>query len=305
VADSKTPKYYPSGVGRSPSPYSFRGRGCCCGGVEASPICHCCAISTFHERVVSLWDPYQAMEPVADSGIAAFYSFDAPLLLLSARTCSGSAGPLFVAGMRLLLPRSLFVRGQYGGVMSMLAGYYILFSPSLISAWEVLLRRVCWPRISCSESAIIGRRRIATSLYWIFGRNARERSAFIYASYSYILFRIASDANIRSTGCRRSQDSRQRHARARAIGLLLAPFWELMHARSITPAHNLGGVIPDSTVMLLASRCSLIFFRCCTDLPARDIGVRNYVWTNRFLLPHCGCGRFGKATRETAGRSKP
>ena len=157
--------------------------------------------------------------------------------------------------------------------MSMLAGYYMLLLtiphlsvevllPAGLLAAEYLLRKRSYGSIAA----------FATVLLLVFLGGMPESALLLFTLlYSYILFRIVSDAGIRASW----PTVIARLTAATCAGLALAaffllPFWELMH-RSFDnhQPHNLGGAIRRTSLMTLpANGCSLIFSRCCTGLLA-------------------------------------
>ena len=105
--------------------------------------------------------------------------------------------------------------------------------------------------------------------------------------YSYILFRIASDANIRSTW----PQALARLAAATCAGLALAaffllPFWELMHRSfDLHQPHNIGGAIPGQYSDAPGQWMFTYLFPLMHGPPGTEIsGIRNYVGLIGFFL---------------------
>ena len=159
----------------------------------------------FHEWVAPLWDPYQGYGAplAANQQSQPFYPLTLALLLhIGPRTynwfllfrCFGGNWSYFY--LRYFVS---FWAGIAGGITSMLAGYYILFLtmpqlsvevllPAGLLAAEYLLQK--WNYRSIVAFAI--------ALLLVFLGGMPESSLLLFTLlYSYILFRIVSDASLR------------------------------------------------------------------------------------------------------------
>jgi hypothetical protein len=299
LASSKdVPSILPAGAWAGPpSPYLIsRSVDAAAGGVEGEPNLPLLRYQYLHERVVPLWDPYQGYGAplAADQASQPFYPLTLALLLhIGPRTYGWFLlARLLVAGIASYFYLRFFVSfwaGITGGVMSMLAGYYILLLtiphlsvevllPAGLLAAEYLLRKRSYGSFAA----------FATVLLLVFLGGMPESALLLFTLlYSYILFRIVSDASIRASW----PNVIARLTAATCAGVALAafyllPFWELMH-RSFDnhQPHNLGGAIPGQYYDAPGQWMFTYLFPLLHGPPGTEIsGVRNYVGLIGFFL---------------------
>jgi Bacterial membrane protein YfhO len=266
------------------------------GGVFGEPNLPLLRYQYFHERVVPLWDPYQGYGAplAANQQSQPFYPLTMMLLLhIGPRTYNWFLlARLFMAGIASYLYLRLFVSfwpAITGGITSMLAGYYLLFLtmpqlsvevliPASLLAPEYLLRkRAYWP--------VAG---FATMLLFVFLGGMPESALLLFTLlYTYILFRIVSDGDLRSSWLTMTA----RVTAGTVAGLALAaffllPFSELMHRSfDIHQPHNVGGRIIGMYSDAFGSSIFTYIFPLLHGPPATEIaGARNYVGLVSFLF---------------------
>jgi hypothetical protein len=249
------------------------------------------------ERVAPLWNPYQGYGAplAANQQSQPFYPLTLALLLhIGPRTYNWFLlARLFLAGIGAYFYLRFFVSfwaGITGGVTSMLAGYYVLFItmpqlsvevllPACLLAAEYLLRNQNY------RSIVL----FAIALLLVFLGGMPESALLLCALlYSYILFRILSDASLRSSRV----TAIARIAASTCAGLALAaffllPFWELMHRSfDLHQPKNIGGAITGLYSDPFGLSIFTYFFPLLYGPPfARPIGVRNYIGlSGAFLL---------------------
>ena len=299
LASSKdVPSVMPAGAWAGPpSPYLIsRSVDAAGGGVFGEPNLPLLRYQYFHERVAPLWDPYQGYGAplAANQQSQPFYPLTLALLLhIGPRTYNWFLlSRLFLAGIASYFFLRFFVSfwaGITGGITSMLAGYYILLLtiphlsvevllPASLLAAEYLLRKRSYR--SFAAFAIV--------LLLVFLGGMPESALLLFTLlYSYILFRIASDATIRSTWLQ----AIARLAAATCVGLTLAaffllPFWELAHRSfDLHQPHNIGGAIPGEYRDAAGQWMFTYLFPLLHGPPGTEIsGIRNYVGLIGFFL---------------------
>jgi len=257
LASSKdVPSIMPTGAWAGP-PSAFiisRSVDNAAGGVFGEPNLPLLRYQYTHERVAPLWDPYQGygVPLAANQQSQPFYPLTLALLPhIGPRTYNWFLlARLFVAGVASYFYLRLFVSfwpAITGGIATMLAGYYLLLLtiphlsvevllPTALLAAEQLLRK-------CSYAHVVV---FATVLLLVFLGGMPESALLLFTLlYSYIFFRIVSDAEIRTSW----RQTIVRLTAATCAGLALAaffmlPFWELMHrAFDLHQPHNVGGAM--------------------------------------------------------------
>jgi membrane protein YfhO len=241
------------------------------------------------ERVAPLWNPYQGYGAplAANQQSQPFYPLTLALLVhIGPRTYNWFLlARLFLAGMGSYLYLRFFVSfwaGIAGGITSMLAGYYVLFItmpqlsvevllPACLLAAEYLLRKQNYRSITWFAIAL---------LMALLGGMPESSLLLCTLLYSYILFRILSDASLRSSWF----TATIRIAASTCAGLALAaffllPFWELMHRSfDLHQPENIGGAITGLYSDPFGLSIFTYFFPLLYGPPfALPIGVRNYV----------------------------
>jgi hypothetical protein len=299
LASSKdVPSIMPTGAWAGPpSPFLIsRSVDAAAGGVQGEPNLPLLLYQYVHERVVPLWDPYLGYGTplAADQQSQPFYPLTLALLLhIGPRTCSWFLlARLFLAGVGSCFFLRFFVSfwaAIAAGITSMLAGYYILLLtiphlsvevvlPASLFAAEYLLRQ----RTYSSFVAFV----IALLLVFLGGMPESALLLFTLL-YSYILFRIVSNAELRSSWPR----AIGRLLAATCAGVALAaffllPFWEFMH-RSFDnhQSQNLGGAIAGEYRDVPGQLMFTYLFPLLHGPPGTAIsGVRNYVGLAGFFL---------------------
>jgi membrane protein YfhO len=262
------------------------------GGFFAEPNLPLLRYLYFHEKVVPLWDPYQAYgRPLAaNQQSQPFYPLTLALLLhIGPRTYNWFLlSRLFVAGIASYLYLRFFVSfwpGIAGGITSMLAGYYLLYLtlpqlsvevllPASLLAAEHLLRKRTY-------SSIVA---FAIVLLLVFLGGMPESALLLLTLlYCYVLFRIASDPALRATYWKALASV----AAATGAGISLAaffllPFWELMgRSLDLHQPRNLGGWLTGLYHESLGVSIVTYFF----PLLLGRLGLRNYIGLiSAFLL---------------------
>jgi hypothetical protein len=299
LASSKdVPSIMPAGAWAGP-PSAFvisRSVDAAGGGVFGEPNLPLLRYQYFHERVAPLWDPYQGygVPLAANQQSQPFYPLTVALLPhIGPRTYNlFLLSRLFLAGIASYFYLRFFVSfwaGITGGITSMLAGYYILLLtiphlsvevllPASLLAAEFLLRKRNYR--SFAAFAIV--------LLLVFLGGMPESALLLFTLlYSYILFRIASDAGLRSSW----PQAIARLLAATCVGLALAafsllPFLELMHRSfDLHQPHNIGGAIPGQYSDVPGQWMFTYLFPLLHGPPGTEIsGVRNYVGLIGFFL---------------------
>jgi hypothetical protein len=290
------------------------------GGFFAEPNLPLLRYLYFHEKVAPLWDPYQAYgRPLAaNQQSQPFYPLTLALLLhISPKTYNWFLlSRLFVAGIASYFYLRFFVSfwpGIAGGITSMLAGYYLLYLtlpqlsvevllPASLLAAEYLLRKLARQPSGAWSTQSGNRQAPARALpgdylgdYWsiiafavvlmlvFLGGMPESALLLLTLLYAYMLFRIASDSDLRAA----SWKLIARLAAASCAGLALAaffliPFWEFMgRSLDLHQPRNIGGWLTglyhDSPgVSLVTYLFPLLLGR---------LGLRNYVGLiSAFLL---------------------
>lgn len=241
-----------------------------------------------HEHAAPLWNPYQGYgAPLfADQQSQPFYPLTlAALIHVSPRTYDWYLlSRLFVAGMCSYLFLRFFV-GFWpaigGGIASMFAGYYILFvsmpqlsvevllPASLLAAETLLSRRTYWA--TCGFAVLL--------LLVFLGGMPESALVLLILLYAYIVFRIASDANLRSIWLKLI--GRVAFATAAGIGLsmfVLLPLFELMHRSfDVHQSQNIGGAITGLSHDPMGLSIFTYFFPLIYGPPfTLALGLRNY-----------------------------
>jgi hypothetical protein len=287
------------------------------GGLASEPWLALERYQYFHERVAPLWNPYQAYgRPLAaNQQSQPFYPLTLALLLhVGPRSYNWFIlSRLFVAGILSYLYLRFFVSfwpAVAGGITSMLAGYYVLFinmpqlsvevllPASLFSAEYLLRKRGYW---SVAGFAIL-------LLLVFLGGMPESALLLLTVLYTYIFFRIVSDADLRPSW----QTAIARLAIGTFIGLALSaffllPFWELMHRSfDFHQPENVGGWVTGLVHDLPGLSILTYFFPLLYGPPLNsalgpnDFGLRNYVGLiNVFLAAVASVAAFRK--RKTRG----
>ena len=257
----------------------------------------------FHEKVAPLWDPYQAYgRPLAaNQQSQPFYPLTLAFLLhISPGTHNWFLVlRLLVAGIGSYFYLRFFVSfwpAIAGGVTSMLAGYYLLFLTLPQLSAEVLL-----PACLLAAEYLFRKRNygsvvaFAVVLLLVFLGGMPESALLLFTLlYSYILFRIVSDSDLRAV-CLRTI---ARLATATFAGFALAafflfPFWELMgRATDMHQPRNTGGWITG----LYHDSPGVSIFTYFFPLLLGRLGLRNYVGLlSTFLLLVALAAVFGRS----------
>ncbi len=262
------------------------------GGFQAEPWLAVEGYQYFHERTVPLWNPYQGFgQPLAaNQQSQPFYPLTLALLLhITPRTYNLFVlSRLFLAGICSYLYLRFFVAfwpAMAGGVMSMLAGYYLLFItmpqlsvevlvPASLLAAEYLLRKHNYRTVAG----------FAFLLLLVFLGGMPESALLLLTFlYTYILFRIVSDANVRSLVVI------ARLVAGTCIGVaaslfFLLPFWEFMHhSFDQHQSQNIAGAITGLAHDRPGLSIFTYFFPLLYGPPysgalgPSDFGLRNYV----------------------------
>jgi hypothetical protein len=176
-----------------------------------------------------------------------------------------------------------------GGITSMLAGYYILLLTIPHLSVEVLLPGSLW----AAEYLLRNRTyrsfvTFAIALLMVFLGGMPESALLLFTLlYAYILFRIVSDPELRSSWP--LEIARLTAATCAGVGLaafFLLPFWELMH-RSFDShqPHNVGGVLRGLSHDPVGQSIFTYLFPLLHGPPGTPISdVRNYVGLIAFFL---------------------
>ncbi|HMJ63583.1 MAG TPA: YfhO family protein [Bryobacteraceae bacterium] len=249
----------------------------------------------FHEKVAPLWNPYQGYgRPLAaNQQSQPFYPLTLALLLhITPKTYNWFIlSRLFLAGIASYFFLRFFVSfwpGVAGGVTSMLAGYYLLFltlpqlsaevllPASLLAAEYLLRKRNYW---SIVAFAIV-------LLLVLLGGMPESALLLFTLLYSYILFRIASDAGLRSSYlCAIARLTAATCAGLALAAFFLLPFWELMgRSFDLHQLHNTGGLLtglahfPSPGLSIFTYFFPLLYGRPFSGVFSSDeFGLRNYV----------------------------
>jgi len=299
LASSKdVPSILPAGAWAGPpSPYLIsRSVDAGAGGVQGEPNLPLLRHQYVNERVVPLWDPYAGYgSPLAaDQQSQPFYPLTLALLLhVGPRTYGWFLlARLFLAGIASYFYLRFFVSfwaAITGGVTSMLAGYYILLLtiphlsvevllPASLLAAEYLLRKRSYGSLVAFAIVVL----------IVFLGGMPESALLLFTLlYFYILFRIVSDAELRSSW----PQAIARLTAATCAGLALAaffllPFWEFMH-RSFDnhQPHNLGEAVAGKYRDVPGQWMFTYFFPLLHGPPGTEIsGVRNYIGLIGFFL---------------------
>ena len=273
------------------------------GGFFAEPNFPLLRYLYFHEKVAPLWDPYQAYgRPLAaNQQSQPFYPLTLAFLLhISPGTHNWFLVlRLLVAGIGSYFYLRFFVSfwpGIAGGVTSMLAGYYLLFLTLPQLSAEVLL-----PACLLAAEYLFRKRNygsivaFAVVLLLVFLGGMPESALLLFTLlYSYILFRIVSDSDLRAV-CLRTI---ARLATATFAGFALAaffllPFWEFMgRSTDMHQPRNTGGWITGLYHDSLGVSVFTYFF----PLLLGRLGLRNYVGLlSTFLLLVALAAVFGRS----------
>ena len=243
----------------------------------------------FHERVAPLWDPYQGYGAplAANQQSQPFYPLTLALLVhIGPQTYNCFLlSRLLVAGIGAYFYLRFFVSfwaALTGGITSMLAGYYILFLtmpqlsvevllPAALLAAEYLLRKRNYRSIVA----------FAIVLLLVFLGGMPESSLLLFTLlYSYILFRIVSDASLRPAWL--AVIARLTGATCAGVTLaafFLLPFWEFMHRSfDLHQPHNIGGGITGLYADSFGPSIFTYVFPLLYGPPFSGVfGLRNYV----------------------------
>ncbi len=266
------------------------------GGVFGEPNLSLLHYQYFHERVAPLWDPYQGygVPLAANQQSQPFYPLTLALLMhIGPRTYDWFLlARLFLAGIATYFFLRFFVSfwaAITGGVASMLAGYYILLLtiphlsvevllPAALLAAEYLLRKHNYR--SFTAFAIV-------LLFVFLGGMPESALLLLTLVYSYILFRILFDTELRSSW----PQAIAKLMAGTCAGITLAaffllPFLELMHRSfDLHQPHNIGGAIPGQDSDAPGQWMFTYLFPLLHGPPGTDIsGVRNYVGLIGFFL---------------------
>jgi hypothetical protein len=263
------------------------------------------------ERVAPLWNPYQGYGAplAANQQSQPFYPLTLALLVhIGPRTYNWFLlGRLFLAGIGTYFYLRFFVSfwaGITGGVTSMLSGYYVLFItmpqlsvevllPACLLAAEYLLRKQNYRSIVW----------FAITLLLVFLGGMPESALLLcMLLYSYILFRILSDASLRSSWL--TTITRIAASTCAGLGLaafFLLPFWEFMHRSfDLHQPQHIGGTLTG----LVADRPGLSLFTYIFPLLygppfVETVRIRNYIGlVPLFLLAIALAAAIGKKGRK-------
>ena len=266
------------------------------GGMMGEPNLLLLRYQYFIEHVLPLWNPYQGygVPLAANQQSQPFYPLTVALLL--------QIGPrsynlflltrLFLAGMGSYFFLRFFVSfwaGIAGGITSMLAGYYILFLTMPQLSVEVLVPASLW------AAEYLLRRRdyrslvafAITLLLVFFGGMPESALMLCVLLYSYLLFRIVSDASLRASW--RSAISQLAAGTSAGVALaafFLLPFWEFMHRSfDLHQPHNIGGQITGLSADPFGLSIFTYLFPLLFGPPFQGVfGIRNYVGLVAFFL---------------------
>jgi hypothetical protein len=299
LASSKDiPSIMPTGAWSGPpSPFIIsRSVDAAAGGAQGEPNLPLLRYQYLQERAVPLWNPYQAYGTPLAAGQQSqpFYPLTLALLLhIGPRTYGWFLlARLFVAGIGSYFFLRYFISfwaAITGGIMTMLAGYYILLLTIPHLSVEVLLPASLWAteymlRVRSYRSFIM----FTIALVMVFLGGMPESALLLFTLlYSYILFRIVSDPSLRSAWAQ----AITRLAAATCAGVALAaffllPFLEFMQ-RSFDShqRQNMGGTIVGQYRDAPGEWMFTYLFPMLHGPPGTSIsGVRNYVGLIGFFL---------------------
>ncbi|HEY3456087.1 MAG TPA: YfhO family protein [Bryobacteraceae bacterium] len=243
----------------------------------------------FVEHVPPLWNPYQAYGAplAANQQSQPFYPLTVALLLhIGPRSYNWFLlARLLLAGMGSYFFLRFFVSfwaGIAGGITSMLAGYYILFLTMPQLSVEVLVPASLWAAEyllrKCDYRSFVS---FAVILLLVFLGGMPESDLMLCTLlYSYLLFRIVSDASLRASWLL----TISRVAAGTVVGLALAaffllPFWEFMHRSfDLHQLHNVGGGITGVSAEPFGLSVFTYLFPLLFGPPFQGVfGIRNYV----------------------------